>query len=174
MNLQLIQHLADDATSCDLLVLRMCYGIYNSPSPSYFLRAETSGKASYEPHEYWSVTLTSLIASGATGVIHGATLKLLGAGGKPHEIPVVVKFAMEEKQKKSLSHEYSIYKRLAPSRIQGIPRAFGLFKDHGSDVVALVMTHVGTALVTLHEEDPIIVKEPQRFFVLFLWLDFVC
>lgn len=144
----------------------MCYGIYNSPSPSYLLRADRplDEKISYEPHQYLSVTLTSNIASGATGVVHGAMLKFLSDGGKTHNMPVIVKFSMKAPQKKKLRHEYSIYERLASSHIQGIPRMLGLFEDHDSDTLALVMTHTGTSLVTLHrEKDKIVVEEPQRF-----------
>jgi hypothetical protein len=121
------QYLTDNVTGCDLLSLRMCYGVYNSPSPSFFLcSGQSKGvKTSYEPHQYLSVTLTSSdIAEGATGVVHGATLNLLSEDGAIRSLSVVVEFATKPHQQKKLRH--GIDQRLALSRVQGIPRVFGL------------------------------------------------
>ncbi|KAF9461072.1 hypothetical protein BDZ94DRAFT_1299452 [Collybia nuda] len=157
-------YLTKNSTRCDLLLLRLCYGIYNSSSPSFFLRSgqPRTGKTNFRVHEYLSVTLTSEIATGATGVVHGATLKFLSGKGEVGNMTVVVKFSMKPDQQKKLRHEYSVYEELASSHVKGVPRAIGLFEDHNSDVLALVMTHTGTCLSDLYPESRFVVEEPQR------------
>ncbi|KAF9461070.1 kinase-like domain-containing protein [Collybia nuda] len=158
-------YLTSDKTCCDLLLLRMSYGVYNSPCPSFFLRSGRPQRDSsvFEPHEYISVTLNSEIAAGATGVVHEATLKFLSDKGKVHMMPVVVKFSMKRDQQKRLRHEYAIYQHLASSYVKGVPRVIGLFEDQNSDMIALVMTHTGTSLSSLYPgEIQLVVQDPQR------------
>ncbi|KAG6808380.1 hypothetical protein H0H92_004322, partial [Tricholoma furcatifolium] len=81
----------------DLGLLRIQHGAYNSPTPSSFLRVgtgSTSSKTTYEPREYFRITLTSAIAWGKTGEAHGATIELLEQNGKVTSFPhAVVKLA---------------------------------------------------------------------------------
>ncbi|KAF9464919.1 hypothetical protein BDZ94DRAFT_1307629 [Collybia nuda] len=135
------------ATHCNLLLLRMQYGVYNSPSPSYFLR---SGRLQSDN----TVPL---------GLVHEATLKYLADGGKVCSMSVVVKFSLEPDRQKRLRHEYTIYEHLASSHVKGVPHVIGLFEDHNSDMLALVMTHAGTCLSSLYPgKMQFVVEEPQR------------
>jgi hypothetical protein len=60
---------------------------------------------------------------------------------------VVVKFAFEREQQKRLRHESSIYEHLTSREIDNMPTVFGLFEDTESDILAIIMTHVGVCLL---------------------------
>jgi hypothetical protein len=145
----------------------MRHGIYNSPVPATFVRSGCRRPTPDEPqgpHHYISLIITSAIAGGATGHVHAATLEFLSLDNKSRNLPAAVKFAFEPQQKQRMRHEFSIYQHLAVSGIKGIPVPFGLFEDLESDTLALLMTHTGSSLTTLHPEDlQIKISEPQRF-----------
>jgi hypothetical protein len=110
-----------------------------------------------------SLVVGTEIASGATGVVHNASLEVSTASDGVQHLKVVVKFALKTKQQSSLRHEFSIYEHLASSEVKHIPTVFGLFEDTESDTLALVMTHVGTCLLDRHPGvSKIIVPEPER------------
>ncbi|KAF8074526.1 hypothetical protein FPV67DRAFT_585531 [Lyophyllum atratum] len=133
-----------------LALLELRYGIYNSPAPASFLRFRCVSKDIYTPDEYFTVVLTSRIEAGATGVAHGARLKCVDSDGQTRHLDVVVKLSFGLEETKRLRHEFSIYQHLAILGIvEGIPFIYGLFEDMESNTVALVMSHVGTALITL-------------------------
>jgi hypothetical protein len=94
-----------------------------------------------------SLVVSSEIAAGATGVVHNAMLEVSTASAGVRSLKVVVKFAFEGKQQKRLRHEFSIYEHLASWEIDNIPTVFGLFEDTESDVLALIMSHVGVCLL---------------------------
>lgn len=88
-----------------------------------------------------------MIADGATGDVHGATLELLASNGETLSQNVVVKLAFERPQRKRMRHEFSVYKHLISSGVKSIPNVLGLFQDVESNALALVMTHVGSTRV---------------------------
>ncbi|KAF5369652.1 hypothetical protein D9615_010246 [Tricholomella constricta] len=145
-NFELVKKYA--ATRC-LALIELRYGVYNSPAPASFVRSKTRRKTRYKSDEYLSIILTSEIASGATGVAHVAELKVLVAG-RTLSSAAVVKLAFEPEQIQRLRHEFSIFQHLkSRGVVEGIPFIFGLFEDVETDALALVMTHVGTCLLTL-------------------------
>jgi hypothetical protein len=94
-----------------------------------------------------SLVVASEIAAGATGIVHNAMLEVSTTSAGVRSLKVVVKFAFKRKQQKRLRHEFSIYQHLASLEIDNIPTVFGLFEDTESDVLALIMTHVGVCLL---------------------------
>ncbi|GLB43189.1 hypothetical protein LshimejAT787_1300900 [Lyophyllum shimeji] len=139
----------EHAASRSLALLEIRYGVYNSPAPASFVRSKTKKRKSYGPDEYFSLVLTSEIASGATGIAHEAQLKVL-VGGSTRSLGVVVKLSFKLEQLERLRHEVSIYEHLAARGVrEGIPFVFGLFEDTETDTLALVMSHVGECLWTL-------------------------
>ncbi|KAF5369637.1 hypothetical protein D9615_010264 [Tricholomella constricta] len=137
------------AATRSLALIELRYGVYNSPAPASFVRSKTRRNTRYKSNEYLSLVLTSEIASGATGVAHVAELKVLVAG-RTLSSAAVVKLAFEPEQIQRLRHEFSIFQHLkSQGVVEGIPFIFGLFEDVETDALALVMTHVGTCLLTL-------------------------
>ncbi|KAG6847798.1 hypothetical protein H0H93_005933 [Arthromyces matolae] len=145
-----LQIMVDEISSRPLALLRMQYDRFNSPVPASFLRDDTSSKpvkSSYEPTEYFILTLTSYLGDGATGQIHTATVELFGSDGNMHSFSnAVVKFAFLPNPRQRLRHEFKVYQKLKASGITCIPEVFGLFKDVEGDTLALVMTHAGKCL----------------------------
>jgi hypothetical protein len=90
------------------------------------------------------LTLTSEIAEGATGIIHGATLRLQNSDGTD-SIDVIVKLALLEEQKDALRNEYAMY-QLASKCVKGIPTVLGLFDEIEGGPALLIMTHEGICL----------------------------
>ncbi|KAG6908444.1 hypothetical protein DXG01_004527 [Tephrocybe rancida] len=130
-----------------LALLEMRYDVYNSPVPASFVRSGTKRKSTYCPNEYLKLILTSEIASGGTGVVHGAQLELLQVDGKTLRTEVVVKLAFEPQEIEGMRHEFLIYGHLEEQGVvEGIPCMFGLSEDVESGALALVMSHVGRSL----------------------------
>ncbi|KAF8074525.1 hypothetical protein FPV67DRAFT_1445583 [Lyophyllum atratum] len=138
-----------DARERSLMLLELRYGVYNSAAPASFLRTHSIQHDTYGPEEYLSIVLTSRIAGGATGVVHGAILRLLSSDGEVRSVDVVVKLSFKSEQREHLRHEHTVYEHLATRGVEGIPFVYGLFEDVETDTIALVMSHVGTALKTL-------------------------
>lgn len=55
---------------------------------------------------------------------------------------VVVKVALERRQRAALLHEYNIYKHL-PRDARGIPQTLGLFRSADNDTAFLILTDEG-------------------------------
>ncbi|RDB15923.1 hypothetical protein Hypma_003520 [Hypsizygus marmoreus] len=143
----------------NLALLRFQYGVYNSSSPSSFLRVGSSLSPSigpthsprlhrkYMPHEYFTIDVLSSIGYGATGIVHKGKLTMNDRDGPTVECDVVVKFAFMREQQERMRHEYSIYARMAASGVTGvIVGVLGLFNDVEGGALALIMTHGGTPL----------------------------
>jgi hypothetical protein len=94
-----------------------------------------------------TLEVSSEIAAGATGVVYNAMLEVSTTSTGVQSLKAVVKFAFEREQQKRLRHEFSIYEHLASLEVDNIPTVFGLFEDTESDVLALIMTHVGVCLL---------------------------
>jgi hypothetical protein len=162
-----------EALTRDVVLVQLLYGSYNSPAPASFLRAgkpHSTISQTYTPDQYFSLVVGLEIASGATGVVHNASLELMASGGV-ERLKVVVKFALKSEQQARLRHEFSIYEHLTSSEVKGIPSVFGLFSDTESDTLALVMTHVGICLLDRKPKGvlKITVPDPQRL-VVFIYM----
>ncbi|KAG5642818.1 hypothetical protein DXG03_002077 [Asterophora parasitica] len=140
-----------ELAKCPLLLLQIRHGIYNSPTPASFQRVNSIRRSTpYGPDEYFSIVVTSKLASGATGTVHRAYLEFLPPDGEERRLDVVLKLSFEAEQVKRLRHEFAVYEHLAMRGVtQGIPVVYGLFEGPDTDAVALVMSHVGNALVKL-------------------------
>ena len=137
-------------STCDVALVQLRYGVYNSPAPASFLRVgktHSTANQTCSPDQYILLDVGPEIATGAIGVVHNAELQVSTTSDGIKSLKVVVKFAFKRWQRKKLRHEFSIYEHLSSSGIDGIPIAFGLFEDTDSDTLALVMTHVGICLL---------------------------
>ncbi|KAG5640460.1 hypothetical protein DXG03_008583 [Asterophora parasitica] len=142
----------EQATARPLALLRMQISQYNSPVPASFIRLSggTAHHATqfFNPEEYFCLTLTSPIASGATGDVYAGSIEMLSSTGEILSLShVAVKFAFEPEQQNRMRNEAEIYEHLSSSGATGIPILFGLFQDSESDTLALIMSHVGRCLV---------------------------
>ncbi|KAG6860909.1 hypothetical protein C0995_006163 [Termitomyces sp. Mi166 len=105
-------------------------------------------RLTYKPHEYFCITLTSPLGTGATGNAHEGIIDLMEPSGDSLSLPnIVVKFAFRPDERQRLRHEFKVYEHSKSIRVTGIPHHFGLFKDVESDTLALVMTNGGTCLL---------------------------
>ena len=97
------------------------------------------------PEERLMLVVTSEIADGAVGVVHGGVLEIESSGPCVF-LDVVVKLAFTDGQQDSLKHEYSIYQHLVSKRVGGIPAPLGLFNCPEGGPSALLMTHSGAPI----------------------------
>jgi len=116
--------------------------------------------------------LTSEITEGATGIVHGATLKTERTL-VPYD--VVVKLSVLDEQKDRLYNKHAIYETLKSKGIKGIPTVLGIFDDIEEGASMLLMTHAGAPLhcdhVLLSSQRYVV---PFRFLIRNLWsTDFV-
>jgi serine/threonine protein kinase len=101
----------------------------------------------YSPHEYLTLVLHSVIAHGATGILHKAELVLEMAEGTMLHGEVIVKLAFSDEQQERMQHEYSIYDHMTSAGIKGIiVDVLGLFRDLEGGPMALIMSNAGTSL----------------------------
>ncbi|KAJ6458408.1 hypothetical protein C8R47DRAFT_1163195 [Mycena vitilis] len=154
------------ASTRNLVLLYIQYDVYNSPVPASFIRSAPAlvesvpdrpftrppVKRRYEQNECITITLTSEIAAGATGIAHTAILKVTTAGGATAEETVVVKITFTSEQQDRLRHEYDVYRRLADSDVQGVPKIYGIFDDLEGGAIVLVMSRCGESLLTLRPD----------------------
>ncbi|KAJ6467970.1 hypothetical protein C8R47DRAFT_810437 [Mycena vitilis] len=169
----------------NLALLHMQYDIYNSPTPASFIRSapplsnvlpdlpftQPPVKRRYAEHEYITLTLTSEIAAGATGVVHAATLHVVAPEGTTLLENVVVKIAFLAEQQKRMVHEYEVYRRLTRSDVQGIPKVYGMFDDLEGGAIALVMSHCGSCLSALQPDPAValsVLSEQRAHFIAIL------
>ena len=143
-----------------MLLVHFQYGIYNTPFPLFFMRLPSSKppgsgvltppasprrKPVFRPDERLMLVVTSEIADGATGIVHGGVLEIESSGSCVF-LDVVVKLAFTDRQQDSLKHEYSIYQHLVSRRVGGIPTPLGLFDTPGDGPSALLMTLNGAPI----------------------------
>jgi len=156
------------AENRDVLFLYLQYSIYNSQIPSTFLRSAptiTEGKKNPNPpslqaisscrdEDFLVVILTSEIGAGATGVAHGGMLIAESSDGRV-SLDVVVKLALDSKQREALKHEYEVYRLLRSNGIvKGIAVVLGVFDDfEGHGPSTLVMLNAGVPLGTTPVQD---------------------
>jgi len=154
------EHTIQIAKNCDVLFLSLRYDMYDSPTPATFLRsapAITKDRQNsalhyprdirnYRAEDCHSVTLTSQIGYGATGVVHRGMLNVESSRGFM-TLGAVVKLAFDREQRAALKNEYEIYRLLRSKRIvDGIATVLGLFDDFEGGPSALVMLDAGEPL----------------------------
>lgn len=144
-------------------MLRLEYGVFNSPSPAALYRvgpatttdvergelsSRNTREQKYTAADYFCITLTSdIIAEGATGRVHNAKVEVQTSDGRVYGYVAVAKIALEQTKRQKLRHEYAVYRHLAPQRINGVARVYGLFEDAAKEALILIMSHAGTSLV---------------------------
>ena len=137
-------------------MLYLQYSVYDSPSPSTFIRASPDGNPvsrpsrqivqNYRLEECLSIVLKSEIGHGATGKVLRGTLSV-EASSACVLLDIVVKLALGNERGAALRNEYKIYQLMRTSGVTaGITTPLGLFDDVEGDASALVMPYVGTPL----------------------------
>ncbi|KIM39107.1 hypothetical protein M413DRAFT_29667 [Hebeloma cylindrosporum] len=150
-------------SSRPLALLSLSYGAYHSPVPSSFIRVgpscvrgyhdqpfkEPSRKATFLPSQYFSLTLSKPIGSGAVGTVHRALAEIeLQSGVKvQHRLAVKLVFSDYSGCQRRLWKEYSIYQHLASKDgVEGVLPVYGIFEDTETGTLALIMDDGGSSL----------------------------
>jgi hypothetical protein len=156
-----IQQILCEARIRNFALIYLQYGVYDSPIPASFMRVPASAdiectpppmrplpsrEFGFQPDEYITLILTSEIAEGTTGKVHGATLEVQTLDGNFLTDDVVVKLAFLDHQKERLRNEHDIYQHLALKDVKGLPTTFGLFDDLEGGPSLLITTHAGTCV----------------------------
>ncbi|KAF8334376.1 hypothetical protein F5887DRAFT_991484 [Amanita rubescens] len=148
----------------DLALLRLEYGVFNSPSPAALYRvgpatiidavpgellsSRNKRKRKYISADYFCITLTSdIIAEGATGRVHNAKVEVQTSDGRVYGCLAIAKIALEQGKRQKLRHEYAIYRYLMRQGVNGVAKVYGLFEDAINEALILIMSHAGTSLV---------------------------
>jgi hypothetical protein len=146
------------ASSRDVLLLHLCYGIYLSPGPAVFVRSEADSPAASERDDSLSsnsevpgtmdIILYSELSPGSTGIVHIGEMEAEPFGPT---IKVAVKLAFANEHKRALEREHQLYSHMNSKGVRGIPQSLGLFVgsdcDGGANApYALVMTYAGVTL----------------------------
>ncbi|KAJ7173380.1 hypothetical protein C8R46DRAFT_1348074 [Mycena filopes] len=176
-----LESLFIEASSRNLLLVRLVYGIYNSVTPASFQRAGPSLfpqisprpsrrlKTAYTSTEYATVTLGPPMTGGATGVVHAAVLEVRAKDGHLAAGNVIAKVALFPDQQERMRHEFSVYERLAAAKVSGIPALLGIFEDIEGSATILIMNNCGQALHKTHlKEDNINVNVSEAEKVAFM------
>lgn len=158
--------------------VRLQYGIYNSISPSSFIRIERSlspipsstqpsrVKRYYSKRDYFTLILHSPLGHGATGITHDATLELTTAENLTSTHRVAVKLSFSKAQQKRMRREYSVYELMLSKGVgSAVPEIYGLFEDLEGGAMALIMSHSGVSLWDRRpnkKEDPPAVSAEER------------
>jgi len=154
------QSTLEPASSRDVILLYLQYGVYDSPVPSTFVRCGPIGQAiplpsyetvkNYQLEECLTIVLTSEIGKGATGDVLRGTLEV--EASTCVSLDVAVKLALARRQRDALRNEYKIYHRLRSSGVTaGIITPLGLFDEVEDGACALVMPYVGIPLAEMPE-----------------------
>src|SRR5260221_251048 len=123
------------------------YGIYDSPSPSTFVRSGPTGQApipflsreivrNYKLKECLTIVLKSEIGHGATGEVLRGTLEVEASAYV--QLDVAVKLALASEQRDAIRNEYKMYHLLRKNGVTtGITTPLGLFDDVEGEACAL-------------------------------------
>jgi hypothetical protein len=132
------------------LFMYLRFAVYDSPVPATFVRVLpptfVHPKLSMSPNKYMTIVLSSELAQGATGVVHGGTLGM-ETGHQRICLDIVAKLAFGDDQQERLKHEYSMYCHLASKGVKNIPTPLGLFKDVEDGALALLLTPAGVPII---------------------------
>ena len=105
-----------------------------------------------------ALILTSEIGEGATGIVHGATLKVMTSEPTNFSSDVVVKLSHFDEQRVRLHNEYANYRTLESKGVKGLSTVLGIFDDIEDRSTILIMTHAGNPL---HHEH--VISSAQRY-----------
>ncbi|KAJ6615495.1 hypothetical protein B0H10DRAFT_2435433 [Mycena sp. CBHHK59/15] len=153
-----IERVFTEASSRNLMLVRLSYGNYNSVNPSSFIRRGPTlfptilppppGKPqnSYTANQYFTVTVGPEISTGATGAVHDALLEVKTKTGDVLTQSVVIKLAFYPEQRQRMQNEFVAYERLAASNVTGVPAILGIFDDVDGTANTLIMNHCGESL----------------------------
>ena len=153
----------------NVILLYIQYGIYDSPIPGTFHRSAPSiisleqqaltppsspkANRSFRLQDCLTITLTSEIGYGATGIVLHGTMRG-GVSYKSEFLDIAVKFAFTHWQQDALRNEYEAYRELWLNGIRtGITTPLGLFDDAEGGPSILVMLFEGSPLIKKQELD---------------------
>lgn len=128
------------ATSRNIILLYLRYGVYDSPVLASFHCSKTSGtkedhgeSRTYGPDDCLHVVLTSEIWWGSTGVVHRGRMNSESPDGVVG-LDVVVKLAFDSERCDALQRNYANYCELKSRGGPGLVTVLGLFEEFGSSV----------------------------------------
>ena len=137
------------------------YDVYDSPSPSTFVRSGPNGEApvplpsletvrKYRLEDCLTIVLKSEIGDGLTGkVLRGY---LMGEAPARLVLDIALKLALGTERGNALRNEYRMYRILGNSGVTaGITTPLGLFDDVQGDACALLIPYMGTSLGVMPE-----------------------
>lgn len=118
-----------------------------SPRLSSSERKILEPKSEYSLNECFTLILKGLLGSGATGILHHATMEVSAGGNAPSSHDIVVKLAFSDEQRDRMHHEYRVYTHMVTAGVHGcIPDVYGLFEDVEGGALALLMSREGQTL----------------------------
>jgi hypothetical protein len=132
------------------LFVYLRFGIYDSPVPATFVRVTpppfVKPTPLMSPNGCMTLVVSSELAQGATGVVHGGTLEMKTLEQRI-SLDIVAKLAFGEDQRENLKHEFSTYCHLTSKGVKNIPTLLGLFEDVEDGALALLLTPAGVPIV---------------------------
>ena len=133
------------------LFMYLQFSNYDSPVPATFVRVIPplfiiNTTPSVLPNKCMTLVLSSELAQGATGVVHGGTLEMKTLDQHIF-LDVVAKLAFSKNQRERLKHEFSAYCHLTSKGVKCIPKVLGLFEDVEDGALALLLTLAGVPIV---------------------------
>jgi hypothetical protein len=144
-----VNRMMNEISNRNGMLMHFQYGVYNSPTPAPFIRKlpSTQREEVLQPAECFMLVVTSEIATGAIGIVHGGTIEV-ELPGQCLTLKAVVKLAFSDHQQERLAHEYSIYRYLISKGVRGIATPLGLFNSFEDGPSALLMTYQGISIST--------------------------
>jgi hypothetical protein len=155
------QRTLEFASRRGVILVYLQYDVYDSPSPSTFVRSGPNGQApvplpswetvrKYRLEECLTIVLKSEIGDGQTGkVLRGM---LMVEASACVSLDIALKLALGSERGNALRNEYRMYRILEKSGVTaGITTPLGLFDDVQGDACALVMPYMGSALADMPE-----------------------
>ncbi|TFK66386.1 hypothetical protein BDN72DRAFT_961819 [Pluteus cervinus] len=109
-------------------------------------------KDSYQPNEYFTLTLDWDNSNGLTGQVFTGQLQVSLPSGRALSRSVVAKIATYAEARERVRHEYRVYQHLWAHNIKRIPEIYGLFEDMDDLVTMIVMER---AACTFRQREPI-------------------
>ncbi|KAE9404727.1 kinase-like protein [Gymnopus androsaceus JB14] len=144
----------------DVVAVTLDYYLHRSAVPSFFVRCKQTSEGkirslpvrpSYSLDSCLRLDLKQRIGGGAIGTTYRATLTIGSDSTRCED--VVVKLANnDDRSRKHLRHEFSIYEHLARAKVQAVPHLYGLFEDVESEnsQLILVTSYAGESLAVIH------------------------
>ena len=155
------QRTLEFASRRGVILVYLQYDVYDSPSPSTFIRSGPNGQApvplpsqetvrKYRLEECLTIVLKSEIGDGQTGKVLRGTLKVEASACVL--LDIALKLALGSERGNALRNEYRTYRLLGRSGVTaGIITPLGLFDDVQGDACVLVMPYMGSPLADMPE-----------------------